>query len=237
LLPHCTLFHQLFSCDLTDQFRCVSLDALRDYPIWDGKIKKITISKGVPMSGKKLLSLALVAVIFSLTFLVSISIAAEKQKPLKTQPSTSNSKTPPPNGITQAAMKAGVNSCAGRINQVTNFLLTGSTGAGATLFLPDDNPDRQLFSTSIEIPLIKDNTAYASVSVAPNQAGGCNGMYETVVYWPQNCAQVAEKQFGAFQKAAPLARTIAVRESGTTVKIFLMPAGTGCVSIKKEIIR
>jgi len=185
------------------------------------------------MSRKKLLSLAL-AVIFCLTFLVSISIAAEKQKPLKTQPSTSQ--TPPPNGITQAAMKAGINSCAGRINQVTHFLITGSTGAGATVFLPNDNPDKQLFSASIEIPL-KNNTAYASVSFAPNQASGCNGMYETVIYWPQNCTQVAEKQFGAFQKAAPLSRNIAVRESGTTVKVFLMPAGVGCVSIKKEIIR
>lgn len=168
------------------------------------------------MSRKKFLILS-IAGIFSLTFLASISTAAEKQKPLKTQQSATQA--PPPNGITQAAMNAGVNSCAGRINQVTNFLLTGSTGAGATIFLPNDNPDRQLFSTSIEIPL-KDNTAYASASFAPNQASGCNGMYETVVYWPQNCAQVAEKQFGAFQKAAPLSKNIAVRESGTTVKVF-----------------
>jgi len=133
-------------------------------------------------------------------------------------------------------MKVGVNSCAGRINQVTNFLITGSQGAGATLFLPNDNPDKQLFSASIEIPL-KDNTAYASVSFAPNQASGCNGMYETVVYWPQNCTQVAEKQFNTFQKTAALSKTIAVLESGTTVKVFLMPAGTGCISIKKEIVR
>lgn len=185
------------------------------------------------MSRKKHLSLAS-AVILSLIFLVSISTAAEKQKPLKAQAPVSHA--PPPNGITQAAMKAGVNSCAGRINQVTNFLITGSTGAGATVFLPNDNPDRQLFSASIEIPL-KDNTAYASVSFAPNQASGCNGMYETVVYWPQNCTQVAEKQFSAFQKTNALSKNIAVRESGTTVKIFLMPAGTGCVSIKKELIR
>lgn len=185
------------------------------------------------MSRKKLLSLTVV-IFFSFTFLISLSIAAEKQKPLKTQASSGG--TPPANGITQAALKAGVNSCAGRINQVTNFLITGSTGAGATIFLPNDNPDRQLFSASIEIPL-KDNTAYASVSFAPNQASGCNGMYETVVYWPQNCTQVAEKQFSAFQKATPLSRNIAVRESGTTVKVFLMPAGVGCVSIKKEVIR
>jgi uncharacterized protein (UPF0333 family) len=207
-------------------------DVLRNY-LWNWKIKKITINQGGQMSGKKLLSLAIV-VIISLTFLVSFSTAAEKQKPLRAQ--TSASQAPATNNITQAAMKAGVNSCAGRINQITNFLLTGSQGAGATLFLPDDYPDKQLFSASIEIPL-KGNTAYASVSFAPNQAGGCNGMYETVIYWPQNCAQVAEKQFSSFQKTNALSKTIAVRESGTTAKVFLMPAGTGCVSIKKEIIR
>ncbi|KQC11352.1 MAG: hypothetical protein APR62_10050 [Smithella sp. SDB] len=185
------------------------------------------------MSGKKLLSLT-VAVIISLTFLATFSTAAEKQKPSKAKAPVSQA--PSPNGITQAAMKAGVNSCAGRINQVTNFLLAGSQSSGATMFLPNDNPDKQLFSASIEIPL-KDNTAYASVSFAPNQASGCNGMYETVVYWPQNCIQVAEKQFNTFQKAAALSKNIAVRESGTTVKVFLMPAGKGCVSIKKEIVR
>lgn len=185
------------------------------------------------MSRKKLLSLT-VAVIFCLTYLVLPATAAEKQKPFKAQ--TSTSQAPPPNGITQAATKAGVNACAGRINQVTNFLLIGSKGAGATIFLPNDNPDKQLFSASIEIPL-KDNTAYASVSFAPHQLTGCNGMYETVVYWPQNCTQVAEKQFSAFQKAAPLSKNIAVREAGITVKVFLMPAGAGCVSIKKEIVR
>ena len=185
------------------------------------------------MSWKNLLSLT-VAVIFCITSLVSLAIAAEKQKPLKAQTSASNA--PPPNGITQAAMKAGVNACAGRINQVTNFLITGSQGTGATIFLPNDNPDKQLFSASIEIPL-KNNTAYASVSFAPNQASGCNGMYETVIYWPQNCAQVAEKQFSSFQKTNALSKTIAVLESGTTVKVFLMPTGNGCVSIKKEIVR
>jgi len=185
------------------------------------------------MWGKKLL-IPEVAILLVLTFAASVSIAAEKQTPLQTKSPARN--IDQANDITQYAIKAGMTSCAGRINQVTNFLLAGSQGSGAMVFLPDANPDTHLFSASIEIPL-GNQSAYASVSFAPIQAGGCDGMYETVVYWPQNCAQVAERQFGAFQKANALAKTIAVRESGATVKVFLMPAGAGCVSIKKEVVR
>ncbi|KUG21733.1 hypothetical protein ASZ90_008508 [hydrocarbon metagenome] len=41
-----------------------------------------------------------------------------------------------------------------------------------------------------------------------------------------------------FKKAAALSNNIAVRESGTTVKVFLMPAGNnGCMVIKKEVVQ
>ena len=104
------------------------------------------------------------------------------------------------------------------------------------MFLPPNNPDRQLISVSMEIPL-KDSSAYASASFAPNQANGCGGMYETVVYWPQKCDVVANKNFGALKKIGALYKTIYVRDGGVSTKIFLIPAGTGCVSIKKEVIQ
>jgi len=46
-----------------------------------------------------------------------------------------------------------------------------------------------------------------------------------------------QKQFGTFKKAGALAKNIGVRNGGESMKVFLMPAGTGCVSIKKEIVR
>jgi hypothetical protein len=48
---------------------------------------------------------------------------------------------------------------------------------------------------------------------------------------------VASKHFGALNKIGVLAKTIYVRDGGVTTKIFLMPAGTGCVTIKKEVIQ
>ena len=104
------------------------------------------------------------------------------------------------------------------------------------MFLPPNNPDMQLVSVSLEIPL-KDSAAYASASFAPNRAGGCAGIYETVVYWPYKCGEVAEKNFGVFKKAGALSKNITVLNGGESMKIFLIPAGSGCVSVKKEVVR
>jgi hypothetical protein len=176
--------------------------------------------------------------IFCLASLTAVAVAAEKKQPTKapatqTAPAT---KAVPANSITQAAMKTGIKSCAGRINQVTNFLAAGVKDAGYMMFYPKNKPDQQMTSISMELPL-KDNTAYASASFAPGQENYCGGMYETVVYWPNKCPEVAEKQFGALKKAEGLAKNIGVRDGGESMKVFLMPAGTGCVSIKKEIVR
>ena len=141
------------------------------------------------------------------------------------------------NRITQVTDKAGMKACSGRINQVANFLTAGTPGVGAMLFLPPNNPDQQLVSVSMEIPIKGAASAYASASFAPNQANGCGGMYETVVYWPQKCDVVANKNFGTLKKIGALSKTIFVRDGGVTTKIFLMPAGSGCVAIKKEVIR
>ena len=181
---------------------------------------------------RKITILNLTLAIFCLTSITAVSLAAEKQKP-EQAPAT---KTVPANSITQAAMKTGIKSCSGRINQVTNFLAAGVEDVGYIIFYPAKNPDQQLTSVSMEIPL-KDNTAYASSSFSPGQENYCGGMYETVVYWPNKCSEVAEKQFGTLKKAGALAKNISVRDGGESMKVFLMPAGTGCVSIKKEIVR
>lgn len=189
------------------------------------------------MSKKMFLSFTLAAA-FCLSCLISTATAAEKQKaePSKTQTPVSKPAPSDVNRITQTAVKGGVLFCASRINQVTNFLTASSQGVGAFMFLPSNNHDRQLVSVSMEIP-IKDASAYASASFAPNQANGCGGMYETVVYWPKRCTEVAENNFGALKKIGVLSKNINILYAGESTKIFLMPAGTGCVTIKKEIVR
>jgi hypothetical protein len=188
---------------------------------------------------QKIILSFIMAAIFGLAFIISPATAEEKPKagPSKTQTSVNRSAASAVNGITQAAVRAGALSCANRINQVTNFLIAGTQNARALIFPLTNSSDNQLFSLSMEIPLKDTSSAYASASFSPNEANGCTGMYETVVYWPQKCTEVGEKNFGSFKKGGALSKNITVLNSGESIKIFLMPAGTGCVSIKKEIVR
>lgn len=172
--------------------------------------------------------------IFSLSSLTSPVKAQTKNTTTPSKTQAGQPAAQAANNITQAAYNAGVRTCAGRINQVTNFLSAG-VNAGYMLFLSKTNPDQQMTSVSMEVP-INNNTAYASVSVAPGQSNYCGGMYETIVYWPQNCAVVESKNFSSYKKAGALSKNISVRDGGA-VKVFLMPAGTGCISIKKEMVR
>lgn len=138
--------------------------------------------------------------------------------------------------ITQAAVRSGVLACAGRIDQVASFLTTNSQ-SGAFLFVPGTQQDRQVFSTSLEIASPNAPLAYASASFAPNQANGCGALYETVVFWPVRCEEVAAKQFAALTPAGKLGQQTTVLVLGPSARVFLMPAADrGCVVIKKEVI-
>ena len=139
------------------------------------------------------------------------------------------------NAIAQAAVKGGILACAGRINQVSQFII-GNNPSGAFLFGAPAQPDQRLVSLSFEVQSGAEQVAYASASFAPNQANGCGGEYEAVVYWPQSCEVVALKQFAGAKKGQLLRKSIQVLEPQGSARIFLMPAGSGCVSIKKEVV-
>ena len=143
------------------------------------------------------------------------------------------------NTLAQTAMRSGVQACGARINQVTNFLTGGNyQGVGALLFIPPTDQDQRLISLSLEVPATaKVPAAYVSTSVAPNQANGCGGEYESVIYWNRPCDTVAAQNFGGLKRVGSLAKTLTVLDGGIWTKVFLMPAGTGCVSIKKEVVQ
>jgi hypothetical protein len=56
------------------------------------------------------------------------------------------------------------------------------------------------------------------------------------MYWPKSCEAVASQQFEKLRRVGMLKKDIAVLDGGAATKVFLMPAGSGCVSIKKEIV-
>lgn len=159
-----------------------------------------------------------------------------KAKP--TAPRKGKKETPPPkpalNGLAQAATNVGVVNCVGRIQQVTDFL-TANTKSGAYLFTAPKEPNRHLVSTSLEIRSGA-ISSYASASFAPVGSSGCGALYETVVYWGNTCDEVAKGAFTGFAPGGKLGDTVNMLEGGPSLRVFLMPAGQGCLSIKKEVI-
>lgn len=162
-------------------------------------------------------------------FAINASVTTAQQASEKTAANNPNS-----NAITQAAVKQGILSCASRINSVTNFL--GYTPqSGVIIQPPPSQPDQRMVPVSIENQT-EVGSAYVSANFAPNQANGCGATYDSVVYWAMSCDALADKQYGNLNKVGNLGKTIKVLDGGLATKIFLMPAGSGCISIKKEVV-
>ncbi len=164
-------------------------------------------------------------------------------KPAATAPATNSPTVAPkqqaadttPNAIAKGFSDKGVVSCTARINQVTNFV--GSGGAtGAFLFLPPPPQDQRLASTSIEVVDKDKKSVYVSSSFAPNQANGCAAVYDAVAWWPAKCDAVASSQFPGQKQVGIIKQNIAILEINAVTRVFLMPAGEGCISIKKEVV-
>jgi hypothetical protein len=138
------------------------------------------------------------------------------------------------NPVTRAAVEAGILSSASLINKVADYL-TARNQSGVFLFLPHGQRDRRLFSASLEIIRPDGGTLYASASFAPNQENGAEGVYDTVEYVPLKPDEVEKTFFKDLKRVGVLKKSIVALDGGT-VKVFLMPAGTGCIVIKKEVV-
>ena len=135
--------------------------------------------------------------------------------------------------VAQGAAQSGIRRCLPRIDQVVNFLSAGAQ-TGAMVFVPPTDADNRQSSVTLEM-LGSNGLSYVDTSYAPN-AVGCDAMYQTVTYWTDSCEQVAKVAFPHFAKSTPLRQYIGILDGGPSAKVFLMPAGPGCISIKKEVL-
>jgi hypothetical protein len=171
-----------------------------------------------------------------LIFLLSSPCAVYAEQPApppvqQARPAPAESTT---NSITQAAFQKGVLTCAARINQVTNYLGFNAR-SGAVLLTPQNQLDQRLIPVAMEIPM-EQGSAYVSATFAPNQANGCGATYDGVIFWRTSCGEVAAAQFADLKVAGKINKDITILDGGVATKVFLMPAGSGCVSIKKEVV-
>lgn len=138
---------------------------------------------------------------------------------------------PSVHAVTQAAVKLGIFSCLKRINQVTTFL-TANAKSGVLILPSKDQPDQHIFSASFEILPPDDSIIYASASFFPNN----DAVYDTVQYVDKTCEELEKTVFKDLKNKRILKKNIVLLDGGA-VKVFLMPAGRGCIVIKKEIVQ
>ncbi len=137
------------------------------------------------------------------------------------------------NPVAQSAAKQGVKSCLKRIDQITNFLGKGAN-AGISLFPAPSIVDRRLFSLAMEVDL-PGTLSYAGASFAPVGTDNCDAEYQAVTYVPMNCQNLAARNFSQLKSLGVMKQSIQMLDGGPNMRVFLMPAGQGCVVIKKEM--
>ncbi len=127
-----------------------------------------------------------------------------------------------------------ITACAAVIQRAADFLFAGGPG---NFSLQPLGPDANRWPTAVTLESTSPDgaqTRFATLIVAP--AGTCSGFYQQVIYWPQSCAVVKKSTFAAFTGDRLLFRTITASEANAGLQLYLMPAGAGCVSIKKELL-
>lgn len=172
------------------------------------------------------------------TALTGFAMVANAQVPAAApkEPSAPQSPAPAagPNAVTRAAVGQNILKCASRVEQVSNYL-GFNANAGAFLMGSPQDGDNKITPLLMEVPT-PDGVAYVSATFAANQSNGCGVTYDALTYWPKSCESLANEQFQQLKRVGMLKKDILVLNGGASMKVFLMPAGSGCVSIKKEVV-
>jgi hypothetical protein len=136
--------------------------------------------------------------------------------------------------ISQAAQTAGVKACKPLTDQVTRYLV-GNGQSSAMVFVAPNNANSRLFSNSIEI-VNPQTVTYSSAHYAATGETTCGVVYDAVTYWSESCADLSSKLLKELKPMGLLGSKIAMLDGGPAMRMFLMPAGSGCIQIKKEIV-
>lgn len=169
------------------------------------------------------------------TSCLTIVSAAPNPKQKEQKATAKSAQTVVTNDITSAILQAGVKNCAERINRVSNYQTAGQPFS-AFIFMPPLDVDQHQLSLSMEIVPNGEPLTYASSTFSPNAAGGCSSVSESVVYWGAPCDAVAARAFAGAPLQGNLLNNIRTLKLGDLARVYLMPAGAGCISIKKELL-
>jgi len=133
--------------------------------------------------------------------------------------------------IDRALQQMHLTACAGAVEQATNFLFEGQD---ANFIAQPLGPDADRWPTVFVIESADPaggHSRFATLMISPN----CSGMYEQTIYWPQPCSVIKATVFAKFTGDHMLLKEVSVSDAGPALQVYLTSAGTGCISIKKEL--
>lgn len=137
------------------------------------------------------------------------------------------------NALAKEARGNGVVQCLPSLDAVGSFL--GVDGeSGIVTYVNSQFPDQQMVSVSVEVPG-KGGSTYLTATMAPNPINKCSFVYEAISYHPRKCSKVADTAFKGAPEVGELKKSITALDIGNGGRVFLLPAGSGCVAIKKEV--
>ena len=203
----------------------------------------------IPISSAKVVALVVISVLFSVALTLAVlSFFVIPRLPAQFVPTAASSTSSLPtedasalpvveqnrwsNPVTKALAQTGVQRCLEQVDRVTRFLANGQK-PNVYLYAPNPPADQSTIFLSQELRSQHNSSVYASATFNPNEAGRCEGSYETVSYHPSSCTDIANSQLGALTSRRTVGNMQMFDVSATTTT-FLMAAGTGCLTVKKE---
>jgi len=139
----------------------------------------------------------------------------------------------PSQRLAAAFAQIGLTVCAAAALRAADFLFEDGE---ANFTVQPLGPDANRWPTVIVIEgahATMGRTRLATLTVSPGPT--CSGFYEQVIWWDMPCEKLKASIFGAFGPPGLLLRSVQVTELNPALQLYLMPAGTGCTSVKKEL--
>jgi hypothetical protein len=135
--------------------------------------------------------------------------------------------------LADALRQIGMTECAASVQRAAHFLFEDGE---VNFTVQPLGPDANRWPTVIVIEgahAAAGRTRFSTLTVAPGP--GCSGLYEQVIAWPTPCAELKATTFAAYANPKIILRDVQVSELNPGLQVYLMPSGSGCVSIKKEL--
>ncbi len=138
------------------------------------------------------------------------------------------------NPVAALAGQVGVSQCA-TMARIIGEQAVGPYPSAGVVMTAESGTDRSLISTSIET---RDGAGlhFVSAFMTPNAKGGCEGGYDDVRYWDKNCDSLVMDELRGVGAIRPLGPDIGTLVAGPQQHVYLMPAGAGCISIRKALL-